>query len=94
MLSANICEHCGRVFPTIYHSQKYCSKSCRIDAKEVKTESEGQLCWRCKNACGGCSWSQHLIPIKGWLAKKSIIHDNDGDIRTYEIEFCPEFIEE
>lgn len=22
-----------------------------------------QLCWSCKNACGGCEWSAYLEPV-------------------------------
>lgn len=29
-----------------------------------------QLCWECKNACGGCEWSANLEPVPGWTAEK------------------------
>ena len=28
-----------------------------------------QLCWDCKNACGGCEWSESLEPVPVWKAK-------------------------
>lgn len=33
-------------------------------------EKKDQLCWSCKNACGGCEWSARLEPVAGWTAKK------------------------
>jgi len=42
------------------------------------------LCWDCGNACGGCSWSQELKPVKGWNAKKS------GD--SFTVKQCPKFV--
>ncbi len=47
-----------------------------------------QLCWSCKNACGACSWSRCLQPVKGWKAVK--VQRRDGE--TYHIEECPEYI--
>lgn len=26
------------------------------------------LCWFCRRACGGCSWSQDFTPVAGWDA--------------------------
>ena len=37
----------------------------------MKKEKE-QICWTCKNACGGCSWSRNLTPVEGWKAEKTI----------------------
>jgi len=49
-----------------------------------------QLCWHCKNACGGCAWSRHLEPVKGWKAK-AVFHDSTCKEKTYHITDCPEF---
>ena len=43
----------------------------------------GSICWKCKNAYGGCSWSENFIEIDGWEAEKTEI--------SYNIKSCPEF---
>ena len=47
-----------------------------------------QLCWTCKNACGGCDWSNLIEPVKGWTAKKV----QRKSYETYRISECPEYI--
>ena len=47
------------------------------------------LCWCCSKATGGCSWSDHLKPVKGWTAKPTTINSRTGD--SYMIYACPEF---
>lgn len=51
-----------------------------------------QLCWTCQNACGKCSWSQLLIPVKGWIATPTIIHDSVKPYPSYRIDACPRYI--
>ena len=54
-----------------------------------------QMCWRCKNATGGCSWSKDLKPIKGWKAKKTYIRDSGAvAYSSYKILYCPQFDED
>ena len=50
-----------------------------------------QKCWKCKKAVGGCSWSDSGIPIKNWVAKRSVIEENEGNMESYKIISCPEF---
>lgn len=50
---------------------------------------EYQLCWTCKNACGGCSWSQDGTPVEGWTAEKSFLPSNGKYADTYKIIKCP-----
>ena len=57
-----------------------------------RCESNNQLCWDCKKACGGCSWSSCFKPVDGWDAEESIVKDNSGDIISYKVKKCPEFI--
>ena len=59
-------------------------------------EDSGQLCWKCKKACGLCSWSHHFEPIPGWTAKQ--IHRRSGTSKgvdvmmdTFSIKECPEY---
>ena len=86
------CEHCGKKFPTKSSRRKYCSKKCSMEASQKTKKPKGQICWVCKNACGGCSWSKEFKPVTGWLAKTTIIKDSEGDIFSYKIKKCPEFI--
>lgn len=46
-----------------------------------------QLCWVCKNACGGCEWSSEFVPVPGWDAKAS--KKIPGG--SYAIKSCPKF---
>ena len=48
-----------------------------------------QLCWDCANAVGGCKWSKHLKPIKGWEAVKTRV---GTPVETYLIIKCPLFV--
>ena len=49
-----------------------------------------QPCWTCQNACGGCSWSNFLEPVKGWTAERTTKNTVSG--RGYKITYCPEYI--
>lgn len=50
------------------------------------------ICWHCQNACGGCSWSKNLRPVKGWKAKKIKVKIAQGDYNdSYIVNECPEF---
>ena len=92
MIYAIICGCCGKRFLSKSNVKKYCSKDCAREAAKIRRRENGQLCWRCKNACGGCSWSQCLKPVDGWTAIPTIIHDDGGDFSSYDIKKCPEFI--
>jgi hypothetical protein len=69
------------------------------------------LCWCCAKATtGGCSWSAHFIPVKGWEATPTIIKegtllkkDENGKVtrdttqrlsHSYKVHSCPEFIKD
>lgn len=49
------------------------------------------LCFRCDNACGGCSWSKDFTPVEGWTAEKTKIWIGRTTIDSYRITACPEF---
>ena len=60
-------------------------------------EDSGQLCWKCKKACGLCSWSHHFEPIPGWTAKpirRSFGNGKKGPVvmDTYRITECPLYV--
>ena len=54
------------------------------------------LCWECKNATGGCSWSADLKPVNRWCAIKTRLkmHNKSGENvnqTSYIVVNCPEF---
>lgn len=55
--------------------------------ESISERGQDQLCWRCKNACGGCRWSREFKPIPGWTAVPTFKDRSN----TYNILKCPEF---
>ena len=56
------------------------------------------LCWSCEKACGGCSWSDNLIPIKDWKATPTILRFRKPTrnspvtlVTSYYVCKCPEY---
>lgn len=56
-----------------------------------------QLCWGCRNACGGCAWSSMGKPVPGWTATP--MRRNVGTskgvpviIDTYRVMACPLYV--
>ena len=94
MRHKKICECCGKKFITKSKLKKYCSNICAREMVKRKHDENSQLCWRCKNACGGCRWSRDLKPVDGWVAEPTIVKDSAGDFSSYKIYKCPEFIKE
>ena len=67
----------------------------KVRQNEQKKREKPTLCWDCKNACGGCPWSKHLVPVGGWTAKKTTIRaSKTGEERmpSYLVIGCPEYI--
>lgn len=96
-----VCNLCNKEYLAKSPNQRYCCKECRLTAIEKSiTEKKnhrhnpkcGQLCWRCENATGGCSWSKELKPVNGWKAIEVKRDADEGD--TYKILYCPLFKEE
>ena len=58
-----------------------------------RTNKPETLCFRCGNACGGCSWADRFVPVSGWTATPTKIRANCkiGQIDSYYVEACPEF---
>lgn len=56
-----------------------------IDEKFLTSST---ICWDCKKAIGGCSWSNYFIPVKGWTAKPTT---KTGGIASYLVIDCPSF---
>ena len=87
-----MCKVCGKYFFTKSINKTFCSDECRQAEIQRKKDENSQLCWCCKNACGRCSWSQSFVPVEGWDAELVVIKDIEGDIDSYKIKKCPEFI--
>ena len=71
----------------------YETKSKGTEAIKIITEvnSTETLCWECRNAHGnGCDWFKRHLPVRGWVAERNDIDDEDigGSFRVFE---CPEF---
>ena len=67
----------------------------RVKARKA-THPCSQLCWSCKKAVCGCSWSRSFKPVNGWDAVPSTILNWSDGKRTittgsYTIRGCPEY---
>ena len=51
------------------------------------------LCWGCKKALGGCSWSsEEAQPVEGWDAEKTIVKETGvNPYESYHVKSCPEY---
>lgn len=47
--------------------------------------SHDSLCWHCKYALGGCSWSDGFKPVEGWDAKHTPRYS------AFKVYNCPQF---
>ena len=69
------------------------------------SNSHANICFDCKNACGGCSWTEfdtkaghpRFEPVPGWTAEPAILNLGNSHGRpqlreTYHITACPEFV--
>ena len=59
-------------------------------------QTSGSLCWSCKNACGGCSWSDSLTPVEGWTADEALIKGSHTmpEVPTWSVRACPQFAQD
>ena len=61
----------------------------------METNKPATLCWKCANACGGCSWSDgSFTPVQGWTARKTSVmvprgKHGTGMTGSYMVEKCP-----
>ena len=85
-------SECKKVFFTNSVSKDYCSKACRTFVAKKRRDANGQLCWLCGKATGGCSWSSCFKPIPNWTADIVEVKEDEGNYSTYKIISCPEFI--
>ncbi|MEG0229748.1 MAG: hypothetical protein RR549_02750 [Oscillospiraceae bacterium] len=64
-----------------------------IKSKNNKIKSKKtSICWHCKNATGGCKWSNDGKPVEQWVAKKTKINNGFyGITESFLVEKCPLF---
>ena len=50
------------------------------------------ICFDCRKALGGCSWSRDFIPVPGWTAEPAVLKCGGSEsTQTYRITACPLF---
>ena len=91
-------RNCKVHFEPKHKNQLYHTPLCRILEQEAKMKAKAtakedfkgeSLCWSCKKATGGCSWSRSLTPIKGWNAESETRKGNEGKYIGYRVKECP-----
>ena len=71
-----------------------CGHAC--PKNKMYSKRSDTLCWECKNACGGCSWSHNLEPVEGW----TVVETGPAEwmtsvqkmVPSVTVKECPEFI--
>jgi len=52
------------------------------------------LCWKCANACGGCSWSDKFKPVQDWNVTPTKLYvTKNKKTNSYIVHECPCFKE-
>lgn len=68
--------------------------------KYYSQKKHSTICWNCKKACGGCSWSRDFVPVDGWSAiptKVLVLNTKSNGAReriftdSFDVYYCPEF---
>ena len=50
------------------------------------------ICWDCRKARGGCTWSAELEPVEGWEAEPTVRKPGTKDeMHSFIVYDCPEF---
>lgn len=62
------------------------------DMAEENFKRSLTLCWDCARACGYCSWSSRLKPVKGWVAEKTSKETHGSISSSYIVYECPDFV--
>lgn len=63
----------------------------------VPIRDTSNICFFCKRACGGCSWSESFDPVPGWTAAatRRVYRTHRGFyqhvVDSYHITACPEY---
>jgi len=83
---------------SLSYLQRWCRWNGMVRNKDyVFPDHKGTLCWICKNATGGCSWSHDLVPVEGWTVEETgaptYLATKKRLIPTVCVVKCPEFEE-
>lgn len=63
------------------------------ESESMPWASLATICEICKRGCGGCSWSDRLVPVRGWAARKTYIKRGPIDgFWSYRVMECPRFL--
>lgn len=66
-------------------------------------EEKANICFDCRRACGGCSWSSYdpktgeirFQPVSGWVAVRTVILNSNRNgkvyLKTWHVTACPLF---
>ena len=93
LVAVKYCPNCINYTSTLKGGQK-----CKLSKRTVGNDDycskyvacPDSLCWDCKNATGGCEWSQSFTPVDGWEAIPRTIRDED----SFCVIKCPKFVED
>lgn len=67
------------------------SKGCRAYRRK-DDRYRPTLCWACKKAVCGCSWSRSFTPVEGWDAVPTTVYvQNKPPAPSYRVLACPLF---
>lgn len=93
LVAVKYCPDCINCTSTLKGGQK-CKLSKRVvgnsDYCSKYVACPDSLCWDCKNAVGGCEWSQSFTPVDGWEAIPRTIGNED----SFCVIKCPKFVED
>ena len=93
LVAVKYCPDCINCTSTLKGGQK-----CKLSKRAVGNDDycskyvscPDSLCWDCRNATGGCEWSQSFTPVDGWEAIPRTIGDED----SFCVIKCPKFVED
>ena len=92
-----VCPICKKMFEST-NAKKFCSLKCVCKARKPKEKKRKEtLCWTCKNAVCGCSWSKDFTPVEGWEAIPTKVRGNieiDEWLDSYLVVKCPRYEED
>jgi hypothetical protein len=80
----------------------YCRYGKAVHKEDKRGKAKPNICFECKKACGGCSWSAFdpytgkikYEPVPGWTAEKVLLNIGGVYVETYHIKECPLFEED
>lgn len=94
----HLCTECGEPLEMRADGRYY--SMCEQCRDEARKETQGTLCWHCKNAVPniagtvGCNWSRKKKPVDGWEATPTQLKImGNKTVQSYFVKKCPEFKE-